>query len=189
MTIPAPEIITFKMFTYTVSRASSFSFAPLKSSSTTNRGVRPLWFSSSSLALLLVLAVGAWAANPSSSCSKVLSCQACVDAPGCGWCAGSCTPSTECPLDIRLQTRPEECGEPFKNCANHQRCTECVTSPASCKFCPGSVGCVPASSIEVCPTDYLDQREECAEEGFGVGSRLAPFACLIVLLAFLVVLQ
>jgi len=176
------------MFAHIASQASFISSTLLKSSSASRRATGPSWLSLSSL-VLLILAGCARAADPSESCSKVRSCQACVEAPGCGWCAGSCTPSAECPLDIRLQTRPEECGESLRNCANHQRCTECVTSPASCKFCPGSVGCVPASSIEVCSTDYLDSREECAEEGFGVGSRLAPFACLIVLLAFLVVLQ
>ena len=74
-------------------------------------------------------------------------------------------------------------------CEDLNTCSECVESELNCKFCP-SLGCVVAHSKEPCSQEYVTSKneDECPTIKAAAGSALTPFACIIVLLSFLVTL-
>ena len=75
-------------------------------------------------------------------------------------------------------------------CSSFVGCDECLLSEVECKYCPEEKRCVAVESEAVCAVPFLskEDEEECPLITLDSGSALTPFACIIVLFSFLIML-
>ena len=136
-------------------------------------------------------------------CSAQLDCSSCRSYQYCGWCLnedqqGICLSSAEdteictgwyevdCPIHHSEETDPNQA--PLE-CGLFDRCDECLESELGCKYCPYNMKCMLESDNAVCAVPFItkETESECPLVKEDAGSSLTPFACMIVLLSFLII--
>merc|ERR1739848_811785 len=120
-------------------------------------------------------------------CSAQLDCSSCRSYQYCGWCLnedqqGICLSSAE---DTEICTRWYEVDCPI----HHSEETDPNQAPLGCKYCPYNMKCMLESDNAVCAVPFItkETESECPLVKEDAGSSLTPFACMIVLLSFLII--
>merc|ERR1712130_64373 len=133
-------------------------------------------------------------------CHTHQTCEACQTSTLCEWCLdeslvrGRCQDLSDggllCPRRLRDTCAVDQVLVVSSTimCASYQDCGACLESEWDCKYCPEQSRCVPAQSEASCALPFVtkDNELECPLFKHDAGSALTPFACVIVLFSFLI---
>lgn len=134
-------------------------------------------------------------------CHKHRTCEACQTSTLCEWCLdetlvhGKCQSLSDgddllCPRRLRDTCAVDQVQRisSVVMCESYQDCGACLDSEWDCKYCPEQSRCLSAQSEASCATPFVtsDNESECPDFKHDAGSSLTPFACIIVLFSFLI---